>query len=255
MSPVEIEASQDDSVVIGKGLAAGDRIVVSGQYRLDEGSRVSESDPSKVAQAPGGPVMNLSAIFIRRPIGTSLLMLAIAIAGVAAYPLLPLAPLPSIDFPTLQVSVQLPGASPDVMASAVATPLEKQIGLIPGVAQLTSSNTLGNTQITVQFDLDRDIDTAAQDVQAAITAASGQLPTNLPNPPTYRKVNPADPPILVLAVRSDALPITQVDDLAENLIAQQISQIAGVAQVSIGGQQQLAVRIQVGSRRSSPRWA
>jgi len=188
--------------------------------------------------------MNLSAIFIRRPIGTSLLMLAIAIAGVAAYPLLPLAPLPSIDFPTLQVSVQLPGASPDVMASAVATPLEKQIGLIPGVAQLTSSNTLGNTQITVQFDLDRDIDTAAQDVQAAITAASGQLPTNLPNPPTYRKVNPADPPILVLAVSSDALPITQVDDLAENLIAQQISQIAGVAQVSIGGQQQLAVRIQ-----------
>ena len=189
--------------------------------------------------------MNLSGIFIRRPIGTSLIMLAIGVLGLGAYPLLPVAPLPTVDFPTIQVSVSLPGASPDVMASAVATPLEKQIGAIPGVVQLTSSNTLGNTQITVQFDLSRNVDAAAQDVQAAITAAGGQLPTDLPNPPTYRKVNPADPPILVLSVRSDALPITQVDDLAETMLAQQISQISGVAQVSIGGQQQPAVRVQI----------
>ncbi len=189
--------------------------------------------------------MNLSAIFIRRPIGTSLLMLAIAVIGLSAYPLLPVAPLPTVDFPTIQVSTNLPGASPDVMASAVATPLEKQLGTIPGVVQLTSSNTTGSSQITVQFDLSRNIDGAAQDVQSAITAASGQLPTNLPNPPTFRKVNPADPPILVLGVQSDALPITQVDDLAENLLAQQISQLSGVAQVVIGGQQQLAVRVQI----------
>jgi hydrophobe/amphiphile efflux-1 (HAE1) family protein len=189
--------------------------------------------------------MNPSAIFILRPIGTSLLMVAVVVLGMAAYRLLPVAPLPTVDFPAIQVSVALPGASPDVMAASVATPLEKQIGAIPGVLQLTSSNTLGNTQITVQFDLDRNVDAAAQDVQAAITAAGGQLPTNLPNPPTYRKVNPADPPILILSVRSDTMPITEVDDLAENLLAQQISRISGVAQVSVGGQQQPAVRVQI----------
>ena len=189
--------------------------------------------------------MNLSAPFIRRPVATSLLMLAIAVIGMAAYPLLPVAPLPTVDFPTIQVSASLPGASPEVMASAVATPLEKQLGIIPGVTQLTSSSSLGNTQITIQFDLNRNIDAAAQDVQSAITAASGQLPNNLPSPPTYRKVNPADPPILVLSVRSDTLPITQVDEYAENMLALQISQIPGVAQVSIGGQQQPAVRVQI----------
>ena len=189
--------------------------------------------------------MNLSENFIRRPVATSLLMVAIAVIGIGAYPLLPVAPLPAVDFPTIQVSTSLPGASPDVMASAVATPLEKQLGTIPGVVQLTSSNTAGNSQITVQFDLSRNIDGAAQDVQSAITAASGQLPTNLPSPPTFRKVNPADPPILILSVKSNALPITQVDDLAENLLAQQISQISGVAQVVIAGQQQRAVRVQI----------
>jgi hydrophobe/amphiphile efflux-1 (HAE1) family protein len=189
--------------------------------------------------------MNLSAPFIRRPVATSLLMLAIAVIGMAAYPLLPVAPLPTVDFPTIQVSASLPGASPEVMASAVATPLEKQLGIIPGVTQLTSSSSLGNSQITVQFDLGRNIDAAAQDVQAAITAASGQLPHNLPSPPTYRKVNPADPPILVLGVRSDIVPLTQVDDYAENMLALQISQVPGVAQVAIGGQQQPAVRVQV----------
>ena len=189
--------------------------------------------------------MNLSAPFIRRPVATSLLMLAVAVIGVMAYPLLPVAPLPAIEFPTIQVSTSLPGASPEVMASAVATPLEKQLGIIPGVTQLTSSSSLGNTQITIQFGLNRNIDAAAQDVQSAINAAAGQLPKNLPNPPTYRKVNPADAPILLLSVRSDVLPITQVDDFAENMLALQISQIPGVAQVTIGGQQQPAVRVQI----------
>jgi hydrophobe/amphiphile efflux-1 (HAE1) family protein len=176
-------------------------------------------------------------------------MLALAIIGLAAYPLLSVAPLPTVDFPTIQVSASLPGGSPEVMASAVATPLEKQLGIIPGVSQITSSSTLGNTQITIQFDLDRNVDAAAQDVQSAITAASGQLPANLPSPPTYRKVNPADAPILALSLRSDTLPLTQVDDYAENMLALQISQIPGVAQVSVGGRQQPAVRIQVDPAR------
>ncbi len=189
--------------------------------------------------------MNLSAPFISRPIATSLLMIAIAVIGIAAYPLLPVAPLPTVDFPTIQVTAQLPGASPDVMASAVATPLEKQLGIIPDVTQMTSASMLGSTQITIQFDLNRNIDAAAQDVQSAINAAAGLLPKNLPNPPTYRKVNPADPPILILGVTSDDLPITQVDDYAENMLALQMSQMPGVAQVVIGGQQTPAVRVQI----------
>ncbi len=189
--------------------------------------------------------MNISAPFIARPIATSLLMLAIAVIGIAAYPLLPVAPLPTVDFPTIQVTAQLPGASPDVMASAVATPLEKQLGIISGVTQMTSASFLGTTQVTIQFDLNRNIDAAAQDVQTAINAAAGYLPKNLPNPPTYRKVNPADPPILILGVTSDDLPITQVDDYAENMLALQMSQMPGVAQVVIGGQQTPAVRVQV----------
>jgi hydrophobe/amphiphile efflux-1 (HAE1) family protein len=172
-------------------------------------------------------------------------MVAIMLIGLAAYPLLPVASLPQIDFPTIQVTAQLPGASSETMASAVTQPLERQFAQIPGVTQLTSSSTLGNSAITLQFDLSRNIDGAAQDVQTAINAASGQLPTNLPSPPTYRKVNPADAPVLVLAVTSDALPLTQVDDYAENILSQQISQISGVGQVSIGGQQKPSVRIQL----------
>jgi hydrophobe/amphiphile efflux-1 (HAE1) family protein len=189
--------------------------------------------------------MNISAPFIARPVATSLMMIAIAVIGVAAYPSLPVAPLPTVDFPTIQVTAQLPGASPDVMASAVATPLEKQLGIIPGVTQMTSASMLGSTQVTIQFDLNRNIDAAAQDVQTAINAAAGLLPKNLPNPPTYRKVNPADPPILILGVTSDDLPITKVDDYAENMLALQMSQMPGVAQVVIGGQQTPAVRVQV----------
>jgi hydrophobe/amphiphile efflux-1 (HAE1) family protein len=189
--------------------------------------------------------MNVSAPFIARPIATSLVMAGILLIGAAAYPLLPVAPLPQVDFPTIQVSAQLPGASPETMASSVATPLERQFSQIPGVTQMTSTSALGSTSVTVQFDLDRDIDAAAQDIQAAINAAGGQLPKNLPNPPTYRKVNPADSPILIFALHSDVLPLTVVDDYAENILGQQISQITGVAQVSIGGQQKPAIRIQV----------
>ena len=189
--------------------------------------------------------MNISAPFVRRPIATSLLMGGIFLVGLVVYPMLPVAPLPQVDFPTIQVSAQLPGASPETMASSVAQPLEHQFAQISGLTQMTSSNLLGASLITLQFDLNRNIDAAAQDVQTGIDAAGGQLPKNLPTPPTYRKVNPADSAILILAVRSDVLPVTTVDDYAENILAQQISQIPGIAQVSIGGQQKPAVRVQI----------
>ena len=189
--------------------------------------------------------MNISAPFIQRPIATSLIMLGVMLAGAASYPFLPIAPLPQIDFPTISVSTSLPGASPETMAATVATPLEQQMAQIPGVSQMTSTSTLGNSQITVQFDLDRNIDGAAQDVQSAIDAAAGQLPRDLPRPPSYRKVNPADPPIVVYAVHSDVLPLTAIDDYAENVLAQQFSQLSGVAQVVLGGQAKPAVRVQV----------
>jgi hydrophobe/amphiphile efflux-1 (HAE1) family protein len=188
--------------------------------------------------------MNISAPFIRRPVATALLMLGLLLAGIAAYPFLPVAPLPQVDFPTIQVSASLPGASPETMASTVAQPLERQFAQISGVSQLTSTSVLGSTQVIVQFALDRDIDGAAQDIQTAINAAGGQLPKNLPSPPTYRKVNPADSPVMILAVSSEVLPITQVDEFADTMLAQQISQVAGVSQVNIGGEQKPAIRIQ-----------
>jgi hydrophobic/amphiphilic exporter-1 (mainly G- bacteria), HAE1 family len=189
--------------------------------------------------------MSISEPFVRRPIATSLLMAGVLLLGLVAWPLLPVAPLPQVDFPTVLVSAQLPGASPETMASSVATPLETQFAQIPGLSQMTSTSVLGTSQVTMQFGLDRNIDAAAQDVQAAIDAAGGQLPKNLPSPPTYRKVNPADSPILTLAVHSEVLPLTAIDDYCENVIAQQLSQIPGVAQVSIGGQQKPAIRVQV----------
>ena len=189
--------------------------------------------------------INASAPFIRQPIATSLLMVGILFCGLVAYPRLPVAPLPQVDFPTIQVSASLPGASPETMASAVAQPIESQLAQVPGVAQLTSISTSGSTAITIQFDLDRNIDGAANDVQAAINAAGGQLPKNLPSPPSYRKVNPADSPILLLAATSDTMMLTDVDDEVETKLAQQISQISGVAQVLVGGQQKRAVRIQL----------
>src|SRR6202051_4179235 len=189
----------------------------------------------------------LSAPFINRPIATTLIMVAVLLVGLVAFPSLPVAPLPQIDFPTIAVAASLPGASPETMASSVAQPLERQIAQIPGVSQMTSTSSLGATAITVQFDLDRNIDAAANDIQAAINAATGQLPKDLPSPPTYRKVNPSDTPILLLSVpaRWGAEPIIAVDDAAENILAQRISQISGVSLVRIGGQQQPAIRIQV----------
>ena len=189
--------------------------------------------------------MNISEPFVRRPIATSLLMGGILLLGLVALPLLPVAPLPQVDFPTLLVSAQLPGASPETMASSVATPLEYQFAQIPGLSQMTSTSVLGTAQITLQFGLDRNINAAAQDVQTAIDAAGGQLPKNLPSPPTYKKVNPADSPILILAVHSDVMPLTAVDDYCENVIAQRLSQISGIASVTLGGQRKPAVRVQV----------
>jgi len=188
---------------------------------------------------------SISAPFVEHPIATTLLMIGIVFAGVLAYPKLPVAPLPEIDFPTIQVSAQLPGADPETMASAVAQPLETQLSQIPGVTQMTSTSSLGSTAIVVQFSLERSIDGATNDVQAAINAAGGQLPRNLPSPPTYRKVNPADSPILLLGATSETLPLTEIDDYVETRLAPQISQVNGVAQVSIGGQQKPAVRIQL----------
>ena len=193
--------------------------------------------------------MSLSSGAIDRPIGTALLAIAVLLLGIAVYPLLPVAPLPQVDFPTLQVSASLPGASPETMASSVAQPLERQFSLVSGLSQMTSVNSSGSTQVTLQFDLDRGIDSAAQDVQSAINAAGGQLPATLPSPPTIRKVNPADSPILIIAVQSDVLPLTEVDDAAENVLAQQISQIGGVGLVSVSGQQKPAVRVQVDPQR------
>jgi hydrophobe/amphiphile efflux-1 (HAE1) family protein len=189
--------------------------------------------------------MSISSPFIRKPIATSLMIAAIVLAGAAAYPFLPVAPLPAVEFPTISVTAQYPGASPETMATAVATPLETQFGQIPGLAQMTSINVLGNSQITLQFDLSRSIDAAATDVLEAINGANGQLPKDIPSPPTFRKANPADAPILILAVNSDTVPITTVDAAAENIIAQQLSQITGVAQVLVGGQQTPAIRVQV----------
>ena len=197
--------------------------------------------------------MNISAPFVHRPIATTLLMTAIAFAGIVAFFRLPVAPLPQVDFPTIQVSAELAGASPEVMDSSVAAPLERTFGQIAGVAQMTSTSTLGSTQIVLQFDLERDIDAAAQDVQAAITSASRQLPDDMTSPPSYRKVNPADSPILILAVRSVTRPVTEVSDFADNVLAQQISQIKGVSQVNIGGQQKPAIRIQLDPAKLSHR--
>src|SRR3984957_1092444 len=175
--------------------------------------------------------MNISEPFIHRPVGPALLTIAAALAGAVAYNLLPVSPLPQVDFPTIQVQASLPGASPETMASSVATPLERQFGRIAAVTEMTSTSTLGGTGITLQFELNRDINAAARDVEAAINAARGYLPTNLPNNPTYRKVNPADAPIFQVALTSDVLDRGQLYDLASTIITQKISQLRGVGQV------------------------
>src|SRR5437867_4412086 len=189
--------------------------------------------------------MNVSEPFIQRPVATSLLMVGVLLMGCLGYHLLAISALPAVDFPTIQVTAQYPGASPDVMASSVTTPLERQFGQISGLGMMTSVSSFGNMAITLQFNLDRDIDAAAQDVQAAINAAGGVLPRAMPNPPTYSKVNPADTPILTLQLTSDSLPLEKVNDLADTVLAQKLSEVTGVGLVTIEGNQKPAVRVRV----------
>jgi len=188
--------------------------------------------------------MNLSELFIRRPVATVLVMAGIIFFGITAYRRLPVSDLPTVDFPTISVSASLPGASPETMASAVATPLEKQFSTIAGIDNMTSTSTLGSTSITIQFSLDRNIDAAAQDVQAMIAKTLRQLPDGI-IPPSYQKVNPAGQSILLYAVTSSLLPLSKVDEYAETMMAQRISMVAGVAQVNVYGAQKYAVRVQL----------
>src|SRR6201991_759690 len=189
--------------------------------------------------------MNISAPFIRRPVATTLITVGIAFAGAVAYSVLPVSPLPQVDFPTISVSASLPGGSAEIMASSVATPLERQLGHIAGVSEMTSSSSLGTTGITIQFDLSRDIDGAARDVQAAINASRTYLPANLPGNPTYRKINPADAPIMIIGLTSDVYPRQAMYDEASTVIEQKLSQIEGVGQVVVGGGALPSVRVEV----------
>src|ERR1700730_6783287 len=189
--------------------------------------------------------MNISEPFIRKPVATTLLVVGITLAGSAAYRLLPVSPLPQVEFPTISVNAGLPGASPETMASSVATPLERQFGHIAAVTEMSSSSALGSTSLTLQFDLNRDIDAAARDVQAAINAPRGYLPTNLPNNPSYRKVNPADSPIFMLALTSPILTRGQMYDAASTIMAQKLAQVSGVGQVGVGGASLPSVRIEL----------
>src|SRR5690242_8618449 len=189
--------------------------------------------------------MNFSETFIRRPIATSLLMAAIALFGLVAYRSLPVSDLPNVDFPTLLVTASLPGASPETMASAVATPLENQFSNIAGLDSMTSINSLGSTQVTLEFALSRSLDGAAVDVQSAITQAARLLPQGMPTPPTFTKVNPADQPILYIAMTSKTLPLWTLDEYAETRVAQRISMVSGVAQVQVLGAQKYAVHAQM----------
>ncbi len=197
--------------------------------------------------------MNIAETFIRRPVMTTLVMLTFLVFGVMAYRKLPVSDLPNVDFPTIQVNASLPGASPETMAAAVATPLEKQFSTVAGLDSMTSSSSLGSTSITLQFVLSENINSAAQDVQAAIATAARQMPPNMPAPPSYQKVNPADQPILYLVLTSDTMPMNQLDEYAETLMAQRISMVQGVAQVTVNGAQKYAVRIQLDPRQLSAR--
>src|SRR5579864_2618653 len=189
--------------------------------------------------------MSVSEPFIRRPVGTSLLAAGLFLSGVVAYYSLPVAPIPRVDFPMITVQATLPGADPATVASTLAAPLERRLGQISGVSEITSVSTLGGTAISIQFNLDRSVDRAARDVQAAINAAAGDLPLNLPGPPTYRKVNPADAPVMILAMTSATLPANQIYDYGDTIIAQRLSQVEGVSQVFISGAAKDAIRVQV----------
>src|SRR5207253_830156 len=206
-------------------------------------ARGHAADPARTA------AVSISEPFIRRPVGTALLTVGLLLAGLIGYRELPVSALPQVDYPTIVVSTLLPGASADTMASAVTTPLERQFGQMPALAQMTSISSFGTSQVTLQFELDRSIDAAEQDVQAAINAASALLPRTLPAPPTYSKSNPADAPILTLSVASQTLPLQQVDDYADSILAQKISQVPGVGLVTLGGALKPAVRVRVDPAR------
>src|SRR6201996_1152915 len=192
--------------------------------------------------------MNVSEIFILRPVATTLLMAAILLSGIVAYTFLPLSALPEVDYPTIQIQTFYPGASPEVMTSSVTAPLERQLGEMPGLNQMTSASSAGASVITLQFDLNLSLDVAEQEVQAAINAGSNLLPTDLPAPPVYAKVNPADAPIITLALTSNTMPLTQLQDLADQRLGQKISQVKGVGLVVIAGGQRPAVRIQANTQ-------
>src|SRR5260221_4239900 len=189
--------------------------------------------------------MKFLDFFVHRPVATTLLTLGIALSGIIAFRLLPVSPLPQVDFPTISVQASLPGASPETMAATVAMPLERSLGRIAGVNEMTSQSTLGSTRITLQFELNRNIDGAARDVQAAINAARTLLPTGLPSNPTYRKVNPADAPIMILSLTSDTRTQGQMYDAASTILAQKLSQLQGVGQVTVGGSSLPAVRVEL----------
>ena len=193
--------------------------------------------------------MNISRVFILRPVATALLTLGLALAGILAFVLLPIAPLPQVDYPTISVSASLPGASAETMASTVASPLERALGSIAGVTEITSSSSLGNSRITLQFELDRDVNAAARNVQAAINASRALLPSGMPGNPTYRLVNPSDTPIMILALQSDTLGSGAVFDAASTILAQRLSQVDGIGDVAVGGGALPAVRVRVDPNR------
>jgi hydrophobic/amphiphilic exporter-1 (mainly G- bacteria), HAE1 family len=197
--------------------------------------------------------MHFTDLFIRRAITTTLLMAGILIFGILSYTTLPVSNLPAVEYPTIQVSAALPGANPDTMASSVATPLEAEFSTIAGINSMSSSSSLGTTSITLQFDLSRDIDAAAQDVQAAISRAGGRLPTNMPAPPSYQKVNPAEQPILYIAISSKTMSLSHLDEYAETIMARRISMVSGVARVRVFGAQKFAVRVQADPEKLAAR--
>ncbi len=260
LKTVTIGPAEGDQTVIGSGLAAGEVVVVDGVDKLQPGTKVEARDrnsaKAKPALQPASDTpptdrrratripMSPSRPFILRPVATVLLMVAILLVGIVAYYQLPVSALPQVDYPTIQVLTFYPGASPDVMASSVTAPLERQFGQVPGLNQMTSTSSEGCSVITLQFMLDLNIDVAEQQVQAAINAAATFLPKDLPIPPIYSKTNPADSPILTLALTSKTLPLAQVEDFADTRLAQKISQLCGVGLVSISGGQKPAIRVQ-----------
>ena len=253
--PVEVAQRRRGVALISKGLQAGETVVVQGQYRLTPGTLVAPTAPSE-ARTPHrqfrNAAVNLSSGFITRPIATALMMVAVVALGIVGYRLLPVAASPNIDTPTIQVTAQMPGADPQTMASSVTIELERQFGEIPGLSQMTSSSGTGFVEITLQFDRSRTVNSAAEDVQAAINATQAQLPISLLTSPIYRKTNPADTPILLVAMTSDVLPIMTVSDYAYSILAQKVSQVPGVGLVTVGGNLSPAIRIEL-NPASSPR--